>query len=645
MSYTMTQWQNGQEPAINAENLNKIERGIYDAHQTAEGKYSKPSLGIPKNDLAESIKNSLDNADSALQNDDVDSALSLISTNPVQNKIITNKIAGTDRRLDMLYKLTQGQAWDFDRDNNNAYSVDVPSGAKYASVDMVGGKSVVFEQRIKPEYIEASKTENGITFTNNGDGTVTVSGTATASTSFKIDENATTGMLKNKPFILTGCPKGGSVDTYFIGVDGTSDMFKWDKGDGCYKANGYDYGYELSIHIMSGTVIDTPITFKPNLFFINTSDFPSLDIFKQMFPNEYYPYCEPTIISSQTDRVDVRGKNLFNPVDKEIPDTKLEVIGNAVRLTAKVDSAGIGAYLSVPTRIPIEAGKTVFVSVEKIVKSKTTLNAVVYVSVNDENGNRIGNFNDNKAYQLPANAKSLDVYLYADAGSETAVIGDYIEYHNVQVEYATSATAYSPYSLQQITTNFPTLNSAGSVYDYIDLNEGKLHQRVGSVVLNGTQEFAVVNHNPLSNGVGWVYNGEKVTPDMNFEGRDVGTKPNIISDRYETITHRQYWEGKVGISRYIAQTALYGIDIFQSDTSLTTEESINEYLSANPITVYYELAEEIITDIEIPAELADWLTVEAGGSITFHNADDGKRLLIPSTEEYTVKLSEVVSNG
>lgn len=150
--------------------------------------------------------------------------------------------------------------------------------------------------------------------------------------------------------------------------------------------------------------------------------------------------------------VNVGGKNLFNPVDKETSYTKLEVIGNTIRLTAKVDSTGTGSYFTVPTRISVVAGKTVFVSVGEIIKSKETLNSAVYVSVNDENGDRIGNFNNDKAYQLPTNAKSIDVYLYADAGSGTAKIGDYIEYHNVQVEYGSTATPYEPYQQPQTIT-------------------------------------------------------------------------------------------------------------------------------------------------------------------------------------------------
>lgn len=36
MSYTPTTWVNGQPPALNAENLNKIEQGIVGAHQGLE---------------------------------------------------------------------------------------------------------------------------------------------------------------------------------------------------------------------------------------------------------------------------------------------------------------------------------------------------------------------------------------------------------------------------------------------------------------------------------------------------------------------------------------------------------------------------------------------------------------------------------
>ena len=57
--------------------------------------------------------------------------------------------------------------------------------------------------------------------------------------------------------------------------------------------------------------------------------------------------------------------------------------------------------------------------------------------------------------------------------------------------------------------------------------------------------------------------------------------------------------------------------------------------------LYYELAKEVITDIEIPIELTDWLEVEAGGSVTFHNADETKQLAVPNAVSWVRKLDEV----
>ena len=212
--------------------------------------------------------------------------------------------------------------------------------------------------------------------------------------------------------------------------------------------------------------------------------------------------------------VNVGGKNLFDPVDKESSDTKLEVIGNSVRLTAKTNSIGTGSYLTVPTRIPIIAGETIFVSVGEIIKSKETLNAAVYVGVNDENGNRIGNFNDNKAYQLPTNAKSIDVYLYADAGSGTAKTGDYIEYRNVQVEYGSTATPYEPYQQPQTITqdfNVTLTPTSTDTTPYLFKAVGDVYgDRLEDKIVGGTvawNQLVKQRESPLTkNGVTSTYN-------------------------------------------------------------------------------------------------------------------------------------------
>lgn len=60
-------------------------------------------------------------------------------------------------------------------------------------------------------YKSASQTINGITFTDNGDGTVTADGTATAAADFSVGANL---RLSRGKYVLSGCPDGGSNSGY-----------------------------------------------------------------------------------------------------------------------------------------------------------------------------------------------------------------------------------------------------------------------------------------------------------------------------------------------------------------------------------------------------------------------------------------------
>lgn len=59
-------------------------------------------------------------------------------------------------------------------------------------------------------------TNSGITFTDNGDNTITANGTATSTIVFALVGSSFT--LPKAVFSLSGCPVGGSDGTYFIGV-------------------------------------------------------------------------------------------------------------------------------------------------------------------------------------------------------------------------------------------------------------------------------------------------------------------------------------------------------------------------------------------------------------------------------------------
>ena len=148
----------------------------------------------------------------------------------------------------------------------------------------------------------ATQTINGVTFTNNGDGSITVNGTAT-------DRATLTYTSFIKPFLsgkflLVGCPNGGSNNTYFgytfsRGKNGNFIIGVRDIG------NGGILNYDITtravlcqIIVMKDTVCDN-IVFKPQLFDLTEmygagNEPTTVEQFRQDFPEEMYdykPYC------------------------------------------------------------------------------------------------------------------------------------------------------------------------------------------------------------------------------------------------------------------------------------------------------------------------------------------------------------------
>ena len=76
-----------------------------------------------------------------------------------------------------------------------------------------------------------TKTVNGVTFTINDDKSITVNGTATAQISFMINNKVGLGIGN---YILTGCPSGGSNNTFYLTAYASSVWLSApDVGSGC----------------------------------------------------------------------------------------------------------------------------------------------------------------------------------------------------------------------------------------------------------------------------------------------------------------------------------------------------------------------------------------------------------------------------
>lgn len=106
-------------------------------------------------------------------------------------------------------------------------------------------------------YFHSSISIAGITYTVNSDGTITTNGTATGRSEFVLSANKSDWASGN--YVLSGCPSGGSTDTYSLQtINGFSDT-----GSGL-KVNNTAELKRISIIIKKGTTVSN-LVFKPQL--------------------------------------------------------------------------------------------------------------------------------------------------------------------------------------------------------------------------------------------------------------------------------------------------------------------------------------------------------------------------------------------
>lgn len=134
-------------------------------------------------------------------------------------------------------------------------------------------------------YQESTKTENGVTFTDNGDGSVTLSGTATAEARFylRLCNSADEYINVGKEAFLSGCPKGAYANGVLMEgsfISKTSGSAYW-SGD---YGNGYDVPTDMLLsHLYIGAMA--------GFTFDNVTIYPQLELGTL---TEYELYREPT---------------------------------------------------------------------------------------------------------------------------------------------------------------------------------------------------------------------------------------------------------------------------------------------------------------------------------------------------------------
>lgn len=173
----------------------------------------------------------------------------------------------------------------------------------------------------KSKY-SATTTTNGVTFTNNGDGTITANGTATKETNLLLN-NKEVPTIKNHIYCVLGSPFGGSPRTY-----STSTSWGSEDGNGIIRKNTRDiisgnYYIHIEPNYTANNLVFIPQVFDLTEMYGTGNEPATVAEFKAKFPNELYDYSPRCWVKSYKTGLIAKTKNLLSEINPWI-NTKIE---------------------------------------------------------------------------------------------------------------------------------------------------------------------------------------------------------------------------------------------------------------------------------------------------------------------------------
>lgn len=159
------------------------------------------------------------------------------------------------------------------------------------------GRNIEWNQLLDKSKYPATQTVNGVTFTNNGDGTITANGTAIDRAVFFLYKRGEISVIRGKGLAI-GDPEPGGA---FINYDLYDSNGQWVQDNVSYDGKGTIFTVDNNaalaqfyIAIEAGTTANN-LVFKPQLFdltqMFGAGNEPATPAeFWSYFDNEVYPY-------------------------------------------------------------------------------------------------------------------------------------------------------------------------------------------------------------------------------------------------------------------------------------------------------------------------------------------------------------------
>lgn len=232
--------------------------------------------------------------------EDISALQTAISTKAEIDGNYENLTAGTAEQLASTVFIEDNAPYHF---RTSGGSADIGD----REYDQIVGGTINWNQLAGYNATAGSTTSSGVTFTINSDGSVDVSGEASAQVPFNIGTRVD-GHAGHVRFVK-GCPIGGSTSSYTM-KDGYGNVR--DIGNGCIDKINSDYSI-AQIIIASGYSITGTLKFKPQIFDLtqmfgstiadyiysleqaNAGD--GVAWFRKYFPKDYYEYNAGELIS------------------------------------------------------------------------------------------------------------------------------------------------------------------------------------------------------------------------------------------------------------------------------------------------------------------------------------------------------------
>lgn len=324
-------------------------------------------------------------------------------------------------------------------------------------------------------------TQNGVTCTNNGDGTYTVNGTATGIAVFVVYYNFADVYGSASSLKMVGCPSGGSAQKYFLRSyrKGGNPEILDEYGSGISIGSFKESESNIAIIVKSGATVNNLI-FKPMLTTDTTATYADFEPYTGGIPspNPDYPQEIKSVVNPT---VKVCGKNLWDNF-KTLSSGNVEQKNGTYIATTDTMQVDVTPSSNGSRPLLLKANNTYTFSLKTTVSTSGNR----YVCLRYTNGEikDIRFINNNFINFVPErDVEKIGFILYR------SVAGDKV--YDVQLEMGSEATPYEPYRDEQTVTlpytlNAIPVNSGGNVTidgqqyiaDYVDVERGKLVRNV-----------------------------------------------------------------------------------------------------------------------------------------------------------------------